>query len=376
MKLSIFYAWQSDLPNNTNRYFIEDIIKKSINQINKEDNVISYLDRDTKDLFGSPDIKESIFTKINHCKIFICDISLIDNKNPNSNVLIELGYAVKVLGWNKIICLFNSNSGKIEDLPFDINHNRVTAYSPNLKGEKQRLSKIIISNIHNLFKKGKLYNPIEDHIKKKVDYMVLKITRNLINIFDFEQNVNLSKRIIELDNLTIEEMAYKLSHTDTLGFYYLYDYDNLKQELEQIFNQLLSSEYFADGWRISVIELINWISMWNNIFRPHLEDKLFKNIKGSKYKIKDMHLENPDNPKNSVVLLKHHEADEYVVIQGGTLCKYNYDLSKKIVCLQDSYGYIFAQSIKKFFEVLDMWLEESGNEIILDPDYYLITRRE
>ena len=64
---------------------------------------------------------------------------------PNPNVLIELGYAIKTLGWSKIICLFNSQTGKIEDLPFDINHNRVTAYTSNLENKK-RISEIISLN--------------------------------------------------------------------------------------------------------------------------------------------------------------------------------------------------------------------------------------
>ena len=41
MKVSIFYSWQSDLSGKTNRYFIEDAIKMSIKEINK-DNKIEY----------------------------------------------------------------------------------------------------------------------------------------------------------------------------------------------------------------------------------------------------------------------------------------------------------------------------------------------
>ena len=107
-------------------------------------------DRDTKDELGSPDIRTSIFNKINHSKFFICDISINENQMPNPNVLIELGYAIKTLGWSKIICLFNSQTGKIEDLPFDINHNRVTAYTPNSENKK-RISEIISLNISDLF---------------------------------------------------------------------------------------------------------------------------------------------------------------------------------------------------------------------------------
>ena len=370
MKVSIFYSWQSDLPSKTNRYFIEESIKKSLGDINKDSRIIACIDRDTKGELGSPDIRASIFQKINHSKFFICDISLNDNQTPNANVLIELGYAIKSMGWNKILCLFNTQTGEIEDLPFDINHNRVTPYNPNVSGEKKRIAEIISINLKSLFRNGELCNPIEEHLKKKIDYIFLEIIRNIINIFDFEKTVNYSTRLKELDNLTVEEMAYKLSQTETLGFYYLYDYENSQAKLEQLLNQLLSCNYFFDGWRESVINLINWIDMWNHTIDPHFSPNLFKKVADSNYVIKDMKKENPLNPPNSVMLLKHYKDNQYRVIQGGVLS--NYEFADKIVCLQDCYGYEFANGIKEFLSYLDFWLEESGNEIILDPHYYLI----
>lgn len=370
MKVSIFYSWQSDLPPKTNRYYIEDIIKTSLKTINKDNRIVACIDRDTKDELGSPEIHNSVFKKINHSKFFICDVSLNDNQSPNPNVLIELGYAIKVLGWNKIICLFNSQTGKIEDLPFDINHNRVTPYTPNKKGEKRRIADIISLNINNLFKKGELYNPIEDHIKKKIDHIVLLIAENIVKIFDFEKNINLSTRLPELEKMSLTDMTYQLSKSSTLGYYFLYNYDNSQLQLETILNQLLSCNYFADSWHATVIHLIDWIDMWNHTVDPRFSPNLFKSITDSEYIIKDMHKENPNNPPNSVVLLKHYKDNQYTLVQGGSLS--NKELGNKIVCLHNCYGYIFARRIKEFLSYLDYWLEESGSETILDPHYYLM----
>lgn len=372
MKVSIFYSWQSDLPMKTNRYYIEDAIKKSLKKINKDNKIVACIDRDTKNELGSPDILSTIFQKINHSKFFVCDVSLNDNHVPNANVLIELGYAIKVLGWSKIICLFNSNTGKIEDLPFDINHNRVTVYNPDVIDEKKKVAEIINCNINDLFKSGKLYNPIEDHLKKKIDYIFLQIAKNIINIFDFQKEVNLSKRLSELDNLSIEDMAYLLAQTETLGFYYLFDYEEAQLKLEKLLDQLLSCDYFADGWRESVINLIDWIDMWNHTIDPHFTPNLFKKAVDSSYEVKDMCAENPANPPKSVILLKQLNNNEYSVVQGGSLSNCNYQFSKKIVCIQDCYGYIIAKRIKEFFAYFDLWMEESGSELILDPHYYLI----
>ena len=375
MKVSIFYSWQSDLSGKTNRYFIEDAIKKSLKEINKDNRIVACIDRDTKDELGSPDIRSSIFHKINHSKFFVCDVSLNDNRVPNPNVLIELGYAIKVLGWSKIICLFNSQTGNIEDLPFDINHNRVTPYNPELPDAKNKLAEIVSINVNDLFRRGKLYNPIEDHLKKKIDYIVLQIARNIVNLFDFEKEVNLSARLAELDELPIDKMAFLLSQTNTLGFYYFFDYEESQLKLEKLLDQLLSCEYFVDGWRAEVINLIDWLDMWNHTVDSHFTPKLFKSSIDSSYKIKDMHLENPINPPKSVMLLKHHKENQYSIVQGGRLSKCNYEGATKIVCLQDCYGYIIARRVKEFLAVLDSWLDESGSEIILDPHYYLITRQ-
>ena len=131
----IFYSWQSDLPNTTNRGFIESALEKAILNINKETNIPLAIDKDTSNKAGSPDIAHTIFEKIDDCFLFIADISLITvgsdscKMSPNPNVLIELGYAQGVLNEENIIMIFNSAFGKIEDLPFDLRGKRIMQYS-------------------------------------------------------------------------------------------------------------------------------------------------------------------------------------------------------------------------------------------------------
>ena len=66
MNNTIFYSWQSDLPNDSNRGFIESCL----NKVSKKISTISpfsidfVLDRDTKNETGTPDITDSIFKKI------------------------------------------------------------------------------------------------------------------------------------------------------------------------------------------------------------------------------------------------------------------------------------------------------------------------
>ncbi|MEO8395866.1 MAG: TIR domain-containing protein [Chloroflexota bacterium] len=131
MKINIFYSWQSDNPQNTNREFIEEAIRLAIEQIttDKEITIEAVLDRDTQNTPGSPAITDTILQKIDRCGIFLSDVTLVSPKNaprptPNPNVLIELGYAVAKVGWDRIICVMNEEYGGPSKLPFDLQGRR------------------------------------------------------------------------------------------------------------------------------------------------------------------------------------------------------------------------------------------------------------
>jgi hypothetical protein len=111
----IFYSWQSDLPNSINRGFIGAALEKAAKIIRQDGSleVEPVIDRDTLGVPGSPDIKETIFKKITQTKIFVGDVSIINQgqpcrPTPNPNVLIELGYAMKALDFERIILVMIS----------------------------------------------------------------------------------------------------------------------------------------------------------------------------------------------------------------------------------------------------------------------------
>lgn len=135
MARSIFYSWQNDLDSNTHRYFIEKCLKKALTDLEKDADIYMNYDRDTKGINGSPDITTTIFDKIDKSVLFVCDVSIVNSnaegrKMPNPNVLVELGYATSKLGWDRIVCLFDGDTGCVEDLPFDLRQKRVTPFYP------------------------------------------------------------------------------------------------------------------------------------------------------------------------------------------------------------------------------------------------------
>jgi hypothetical protein len=119
----IFYSWQATLPSSANRGLIRTSLTKAIEQLNEEfaveDRNEATLDSDTANTPGSPDIIRTILAKIDAATIFVADITLVNETQPNANVMFELGYAIKALGESNIILLFNEHYGKTKDLPFE-----------------------------------------------------------------------------------------------------------------------------------------------------------------------------------------------------------------------------------------------------------------
>ena len=136
----VFYSWQSDLPNATNRGFIEKALENAAKIIRDDDSiqVEPVIDRDTVGVPGSPEISKTIFGKIAEAQVFVCDISIINqdviNQNPgvrpvpNPNVLVEYGYALRALGEGRIIMILNTVYGEPEQLPFDLRLRKVIKY--------------------------------------------------------------------------------------------------------------------------------------------------------------------------------------------------------------------------------------------------------
>src|SRR5437762_2680976 len=121
-KRTVFYSWQSDLPNSTNRGFIQTALERAIEGIlDTELDLDVCLDRDTQDIEGSPNIVQIILSKIGQCAVFVADVSIINASDqggrltPNPNVLFELGYALHALSWSNILLIFNEETGRIED---------------------------------------------------------------------------------------------------------------------------------------------------------------------------------------------------------------------------------------------------------------------
>lgn len=136
---TVFYSWQSDNPQS--RRIINNVLNKAKKALaSKEQPIDIIIDQGTDMVPGIPQIDTTILSKIMNCDVFVADISPVhmagDDLLPNPNVLLELGFAMGVVGMSRIILLAKEGEWKAKDLPFDINHKRIDFFNDekDLKG--------------------------------------------------------------------------------------------------------------------------------------------------------------------------------------------------------------------------------------------------
>lgn len=135
-KITIFYCWQSDIPGQ--REIIREELLAQAYRLEAENNCHVEVDEDTRGVAGMIPIADAVLEKIRNADIFVCDISPvatiyrkneegydipgIEKKMPNSNVMLELGYALRSMHSSRIIALVNTQGDKWHDgeMPFDI----------------------------------------------------------------------------------------------------------------------------------------------------------------------------------------------------------------------------------------------------------------
>lgn len=229
----IFYSWQSDLENRTNRTFIEEALKKAAKSICDDDSlkVEPVIDRDTTGVPGAPDIASTIFNKIEKAQVFVCDISIINQgiarrPTPNPNVLIELGYAVKALGTERIIMVMNTAFGELELLPFDLRMRRVIPYNMPMvteerATERKQLEKKLITGLKAIFsgQSTQIVSEITGDLTGNLGVEELELLTHALEIGGLHLQQSLRSKWVragQKDFMDSEDLAYAARYCDAL----------------------------------------------------------------------------------------------------------------------------------------------------------------
>lgn len=373
MELKIFYSWQSDLPKNQNLNFIETSIKDALKRL-RQQKPISLdikLDKATRNLAGSPDIAESIFSKIGNSSIFIADISIINKdydglrKTPNPNVLVELGYAARSLGWEKIICVYNTDFGNYNDLPFDLRNRRILDYTS--KNGKDELSRKIESAICEMNKKGNLTNKILDFLKKDIDNEILGLLSHLLLIINDNSKQDLFAAIRGFLNMSQNDLYKELKDKRILGFYLLKLFNEYENKIYNHINKALSSPYYNREVLNSLIDIYEWFAEYDKFKRNYFsklfikseeKDDRFIVVKGSEIA--------SNNLPERYILMEKLDDEKGIVRNFG-------DFPIGYIPVLTNYFAINDKSLNKYCDILflliksiNKWLEITNNEFIFD----------
>jgi hypothetical protein len=172
MPNTIFFSWQADTKTRSGRNFIERALTRAASRISEDTEVEEAVregltvDRDTMGVAGSPPIVETIFRKIDQAAVFVPDLTFTGKRldgrpTPNPNVLVEYGWALKSLGYGRIVPVMNIAHGDpiADAMPFNMRHlrNPIANHCPNdlddaaRREARDRLAKEIEAAVRAVF---------------------------------------------------------------------------------------------------------------------------------------------------------------------------------------------------------------------------------
>ena len=145
MKYKLFFAYQTDIPVEYGKDFIQRAIEKAKIKL-KKSNIDLEIDFGCRATPGNPILIQEMLDKSNSSDLVLVDLTFTSSKNrldgkkislwkkelhysnkteddkksPNPNVLLETGFAWSKKGYNRTIMLMNTCFGNPDELPVDL----------------------------------------------------------------------------------------------------------------------------------------------------------------------------------------------------------------------------------------------------------------
>lgn len=369
MKLKVFYSWQSDLPNKSNRQFILDCLQKAMETIHKDNLLISdwFIESDSRGETGTPELASTIFSKIDLCDIFIADVSIINKESVhrkvcNPNVLIELGYASSKLGWEKILCVYNLSFGKIEDLPFDIRHRKPLTYNQEKKSLIKALTVQIKSIIDNHISNKKYFTSI----KREIDLSLQAILNDIAKLLFF-RNVPECYNYNRILHFTEEALTIELFEKKLLGFQLFKNNIPHLEEFIEFYNNHVYLNFLNERERNTLAkiilqfkDLLNLISKIEIYEKGEIEEK---------FALIDAFKMNKENQKDSYILVEKLDGNKSVVLDSGTFKKSQLTLLTLYFRVKSEYVVVVVKKIYELSTEINEWIRLTG-------DYFIFNERQ
>ena len=118
IKMTAFYAWQSDTAPKFNRELIDKALRDAAKRLSEDSSLAVEImtDSDTQGVPGTPPITETVLKKIDGSEIFVPDVTFVGRTEagkllPNPNVMMEFGYALRAKTHAAIMPIMNTSFG-------------------------------------------------------------------------------------------------------------------------------------------------------------------------------------------------------------------------------------------------------------------------
>lgn len=377
---SIFYSWQSDLPVSENKSYISSCLSKAVQKLKTEKKFsLEYvIDRATNNRIGTIDIADSIFKKINIAKLFVADISIINSKNrkyrktPNPNVLLELGYAVRTIGWENVVCVYNTKYGKPEDLPFDLRNRRLVLY--NSDNDKSHLTNDLLQIItaSNNFQVPS--DIIRDFYTANIYTLLFRLISDITKaLLGYENRITLAniQYVLNLNNKDISEIA---SIQKLIGFQLFKSYPSVVDELKTQLEKILTIRQYNDAYYVPLVRLIELLKMHDKALNRWFKIKMLNptELRGHSMFSTIKNSNTIDLPFRYVLVRKLQDLDNAgMVIDFGDFMNKDYqdNLLQEYMLSGQSLNF-FTHFYSEAIAITNEWIDYNGGEFILDETVF------
>ena len=269
---TVFYSWQMSTPIEENKQKILNCLEKAVAKL-KNDGFGIVIDQDSRNTTRESSIDYIILQKIPNCDFFVGDITPVakDDKEkpiPNPNVMLELGYAAKAIGWARCLLVWNEKYGNLNQAPFDIRNRSIISYN-------STDSKDI--NFYSILKeKIRQYDQILSEQKDDdVDY----------NTFLYWKNMISPQKLSDIINRIIINCAYLDNDLDLLdGF-------------QTAFSTQISNHYKNDSLENSRKKLNDSL----RTFCFYLAGSEFDRVNDNYWKMNDNYTKNDPAKENEII---------------------------------------------------------------------------
>lgn len=178
----------------------------------------------------------------------------------------ELGYAVHKLGWERVICLFNSDYGKISDLPFDLRNRRIITYQTdiNKSEQKEKLIHLMKQIFEDNYQKTIFSNELMDYYNGDIYLSLFRLIMDFAKfVYGYNKIENTFEIINRVLNLELNELVEAISDHCFIGFVLFKSYSRYVTELCAQLEKIVPIKNFDDDYYVPIIRLINTLRLYN-----------------------------------------------------------------------------------------------------------------